>query len=47
MQMHGIVTYAIDQDGRLSARFLALTNRILKPTPRAGFWDKLKGSLPW
>ncbi|WP_331374764.1 SCO family protein [Sinorhizobium chiapasense] len=63
MQMHGIVTHVIDQDGRLRARFHglkfepvnlvvfvnALTNRPQKPHPHAqpGFWDKLKGSLPW
>jgi protein SCO1 len=63
MQMHGIVTHVIDQDGRLRARFHglkfepvnlvvfvnALTNRTQKPHahPEPGFWDKLKGSLPW
>ncbi|CAN7661944.1 SCO family protein [Pararhizobium sp. LjRoot255] len=63
MQMHGIVTHVIDQDGRLRARFHglkfepvnfvvfinALTNRTQKPHPhpQPGFWDKLKGSLPW
>jgi len=63
MQMHGIVTHVIDQDGRLRARFHglkfepinlvvfvnALTNRTQKPHPHPepGFWDKLKGSLPW
>nr|WP_245262683.1 SCO family protein [Ensifer sp. BR816] len=63
MQMHGIVTHVIDQDGRLRARFHglkfepvnlvvfvnALTNRTQKPHPhrQRGFWDKLKGSLPW
>ncbi|MFQ6242702.1 SCO family protein [Sinorhizobium meliloti] len=63
MQMHGIVTHVIDQDGRLRARFHglnfepvnlvvfvnALTNRTHKPHPHPepGFWEKLKGSLPW
>jgi protein SCO1 len=63
VQMHGIVTHVIDQDGRLRARFHglkfepvnlvvfvnALTNRTQKPHPHPepGFWDKLKGSLPW
>lgn len=63
MQMHGIVTHVIDQDGRLRARFHglkfeplnlvvfvnALTNRTQKPHPHPepGFWEKLKGSLPW
>jgi protein SCO1/2 len=63
MQMHGIVTHVIDQDGRLRARFHglkfepvnlvvfvnALTNRTQKPHPhpQPGFWEKLKGSLPW
>lgn len=63
MQMHGIVTHVIDQDGRLRARFHglkfepvnlvvfinALTKRTQKPHPhpQPGFWDKLKGSLPW
>ncbi|PDT80163.1 cytochrome-c oxidase [Sinorhizobium sp. BJ1] len=63
MQMHGIVTHVIDQDGRLRARFHglkfetvnlvvfvnALTNRTQKPHPHPepGFWEKLKGLLPW
>jgi protein SCO1/2 len=63
MQMHGIVTHVIDQDGRLRARFHglkfepvnlvvfvnALTNRTQNshPHPQSGFWDKLKGLLPW
>jgi len=63
MQMHGIVTFVIDQEGRLRARFHglkfepvnmvvfvnALTNGTQKPHPHAqqGFWDKVRGSLPW